>query len=111
MSIISSSKQPTTMIQNRIARPVQWVAACGGSGAEPAPAKAGIGATTRAVMSAAIGAMPGLRVLSRRPSIPLSAKWCCKRLADGNILVTIRREEGMPDERSVRRWASRSSGR
>jgi hypothetical protein len=40
-----------------IARPVQWVASCGGS--------VQVSATTRAVVSAAIGALPGLRVLSR----------------------------------------------
>ena len=44
-------------------------------GAEPAPAKAGVSATTRAVASAAIGVLPGLRVLSRNtPSTPLSPK-------------------------------------
>src|SRR2546430_12247640 len=43
VSITSSSKQPTTMIQNRIARPVQWAAACGGSVQSP-PAKPGLGA-------------------------------------------------------------------
>ena len=38
---------------------------------KPAPAKAGVSATTRAVVSAAIGALPGLRVLSRsKPSTP-----------------------------------------
>src|SRR5215813_8167611 len=41
-----------------IARPVQWVAWCGGS--------VHVKATTRAVVSAAIGGLPGLRVLSRR---------------------------------------------
>ena len=40
-----------------IARPVQWVAWCGGS--------VQVSATTRAVVSAAIAALPGLRVLSR----------------------------------------------
>jgi len=44
-----------------IARPVQWVAWCGGA--------ARVNATTRAVVSAAIGALPGLRGLSRnKPS-------------------------------------------
>src|SRR6516165_11156135 len=44
-----------------IARPVQWVAWCGGC--------VHVSATTRAVVSATIGALPGLRVLSRnRPS-------------------------------------------
>ena len=55
-----------------IARPVQWVAWCGGA--------VQVNATTRAVVSAAIGALPGLRVLScNRPSTPLSAKRCCHR--------------------------------
>ena len=60
-----------------IARPVQWVAGCGGS--------VQVSATTRAVASAAIGVLPGLRVLSRsRPSTPLSAKRCCRPAdADG----------------------------
>jgi hypothetical protein len=49
-----------------IARPVQWVAWCRGA--------VQVSATTRAVVSAAIGALPGLRVLSRsRPSTPASA--------------------------------------
>jgi hypothetical protein len=44
-----------------IARPVQWVAWCGGS--------VQVNATTRAVISGANGALPGLQVLSRnRPS-------------------------------------------
>jgi hypothetical protein len=40
-----------------VARPVHWIAWCGGS--------AQVSATTRAVVSAASGAMPDLRVLSR----------------------------------------------
>jgi hypothetical protein len=49
-------------------------------GAEPAPAKARVSATTRAVVCVAIGALPGLPVLSRsRPSTPLSAQRCCHR--------------------------------
>src|SRR5207302_3221341 len=65
--------EPTEMpMALAIARPVQWVAWCGGS--------LHVNATTRAVVSAAIGALPGLRVLSRsRPSTPLSAKRCCQR--------------------------------
>src|SRR5204863_3855032 len=64
---------PTEMpVALAIARPVQWVAWCGGS--------VQVSATTCAVVSAAIGALPGLRVLSRnRPSTPLSAKRCCHR--------------------------------
>jgi hypothetical protein len=55
-------------------------------GTEPAPAKAGVSATTRAVVSAAIGGLPGLRVLSRsRPSTPLSAKRCCQRHTVGRL--------------------------
>jgi len=55
-------------------------------GAEPAPAKAGVSATTWAVLSAAIGALPGLRVLSRnRPSTPASAKRCCQRHTVGRL--------------------------
>ena len=61
-----------------IARPVQWVAWCGGA--------VHVNATTRAVVSAAIGALPGLRVLSRsKPSTPLSAKRCCHRHTVGRL--------------------------
>ena len=61
-----------------MARPVQWVAWCGGA--------VQVNATTRAVVSAAIGALPGLRVLSRnKPSIPLSAKRCCHRHTVGRL--------------------------
>src|SRR5580704_6427580 len=50
--------EPTEMpIALAIARPVQWVAWCGGS--------VQVNAITRAVGSAASGALPGLRVLSR----------------------------------------------
>ena len=59
-----------------IARPVQCVASCGGS--------AQVSATTGAIVSAAIGDLPGLRVLSRRrPSTPASAKRCCQRQTIG----------------------------
>ncbi len=55
-------------------------------GAEPAPAKAGVSATTRAAVSAGIGGLPGLRVLSRnRPSTPASAKRCCQRHTVGRL--------------------------
>jgi hypothetical protein len=55
-------------------------------GAEPAPAKAGVSATTCALVSAAIGGLPGFRVLSRsRPSTPLSAKRCCHRHTVGRL--------------------------
>ena len=61
-----------------IARPVQCVASCGGS--------AQVSATTRATVSAAIGGLPGLRVLSRsRPSTPSSAKRCCQRQTIGRL--------------------------
>jgi hypothetical protein len=65
--------EPTEMpMALAIARPVQWVAWCGGAVHVKAP--------TRAVVSAASGALPGLRVLSPdKPSIPLSAKRCCHR--------------------------------
>ena len=47
---------------------------------------AGTTAITRAVVSAAIGGLPGLRVLSRsRPSTPLSAKRCCQRHTVGRL--------------------------
>jgi len=49
-----------------IARPVQWVAWCGGSGQ--------VSATTPAAVSAAIGALPGLRVLSRNTGDPALGK-------------------------------------
>ena len=69
-----------------IARPVQWVRLVRRGGAKPALAKAGVHATTRAVVSAAIGALPGLRVLSRnKPSTPLSAKRCCHRHTVGRL--------------------------
>jgi hypothetical protein len=59
-------------------------------GAKPALAKAGVSATTRAVISAAIGALPGLRVLSRsKPSTPLSAKRCCHRHTVGRLTPTL----------------------
>jgi hypothetical protein len=49
-----------------IARPVQWVAWFGGV--------VQVSATTRAVVRAAIGVLPGLRLLSRNsPSTPASA--------------------------------------
>ena len=42
-----------------------------------------------------------------RPSIfsPELADRLCERLADGETLRAICRDEGMPDERTVRRWA------
>src|SRR5213082_3208203 len=62
--------EPTEMpVALAIARPVEWVAWCGGA--------VQVSATTRAVVSAAIGA---LRVLScNRPPTPLSAKRCWYR--------------------------------
>jgi hypothetical protein len=62
-------------------------------GAEPAPAKAGVSATACALVSAAIGGLPGFRVLSRsRSSTPLSAKRCCHRHTIGRL----RRCSGRP---------------
>src|SRR5580704_18798666 len=71
--------EPTEMpIALAIARPVQWVAWCGGL--------VHVSATTCAVVSAAIGALPGLRVLARnKPSTPLSAKRCCHRHTVGRL--------------------------
>ena len=64
-----------------IARPVQWVAWCGGA--------VHVKATTRAVVSAAIGALPSLRALPRsKPSTPLSAKRCCHRHTVGRLTPT-----------------------
>jgi hypothetical protein len=61
-----------------IPRPVQWLPWCGGS--------VQVSATIRAVISAAIDASPGLRVLSRsRRSTPLSAKRCCERHTVGRL--------------------------
>jgi len=58
------------------------VAWCGGA--------VSVNATTRATVSAAIGALPGLRVLSRsRPSTPLSAKRCCHRHTVGRLTLTL----------------------
>src|SRR5207237_10476178 len=69
------SEMPTALA---IAGPVQWLAWCGGS--------VQVSATTRAVVSAALGALPGLRVLSRsRPSTPRSAKRCCQRHTVGRL--------------------------
>ena len=62
-----------------IARPVQCVASCGGSPQ--------VSATTRATVSAEIGGLPGLRVLSRSsPSAPSSAKRCCQRQTIGRLI-------------------------
>ena len=62
-----------------IARPVQCVASCGGS--------AQVSATTRATVSAEIGGLPGLRVLSlSSPSAPSSAKRCCQRQTIGRLI-------------------------
>ena len=53
---------------------------------KPALARAGVSATNWAALSAAIGALPGLRVLSRnRPSTPASAKCCCQRHTVGRL--------------------------
>ena len=53
-------------VASAIARPVQWVASPGG-----APQ---VSATTRRTLSSGVGALPGLRVLSRNsPSTPASA--------------------------------------
>ena len=63
MRCTERSEMPTAFA---MARPVQWVAWCGGV--------VQVSATTRAVVCAAIGVLPGLRVLSRnRPSTPASA--------------------------------------
>src|ERR1700760_3009808 len=59
--------EPTEMpMVLAIARPVQWVAWCGGS--------VQVSATTCAVVSGAIGALPGLRVLSRQTFDPALGK-------------------------------------
>ena len=64
--------------QNRGEPPPSDAAHCGGS--------VQVNATTCAVVSAASGALPGLRVLSRnRPSTPLSAKRCCHRHTVGRL--------------------------
>jgi hypothetical protein len=76
--------EPTEMpMALAMARPVQWVAWCGGA--------VQVNATIRAVVSAAIGALPGLRVLSRStPSTPLSAKRCRHRHTVGRLTPTLR---------------------
>ena len=80
MRCTEPSEMPTALA---IARPVQWVAWCGGS--------VQVNATTRAVVSAASGAVPGLRVLSRsKPPTPLSAKRCCHRHTVGRLTPTLR---------------------
>jgi hypothetical protein len=64
-----------------IARPVQCVIPVGGSPQ--------VSATTRATVSAGIGGLPGLRVLSRSsPSGPSSAKRCCQRQTIGRLTST-----------------------
>ena len=64
-----------------IARPVQCVVPGGGSPQ--------LSATTRAAVSAGIGALPGFRVLSRNsPSGPASAKRCCQRQTVGRLTAT-----------------------
>src|SRR5262244_3820372 len=79
MRCTEPSERPLTLA---IARPVQWVASRGGS--------VQVSATTCAVVSAAIGAFPGLRVLSRsRPSTPLSVKRCCQRHTVGRLTPTL----------------------
>ena len=45
-----------------------------------------VSATSRAAVSVAIGALPGLRVLSyNKPSTPASAKRCCHRHTVGRL--------------------------
>ena len=59
-------------------RPVQWVAAFGGSPQGSA--------STRAMVAGDNGALPGLRVLScSNPSTPCSAKRRCQRHTDGRL--------------------------
>ena len=59
-----------------MARPVQWVASPGGS--------AQVKATTRRTVASAKGALPGLRLASRKsPSTPASAKRRCQRQTAG----------------------------
>jgi hypothetical protein len=48
-----------------IARPVQSVAWCGGAAQSLPSRKRGANATTRAVVSAAMGALPSLRVVAQ----------------------------------------------
>src|ERR1700751_838414 len=69
--------EPTEMpVALAIARPVQCVVWCGGS--------VQVSATTRAVGSAAIGALPGLRVLTQ--SGPTAAFLCrCAKVVDGGV--------------------------
>lgn len=67
------SAPPATLA---IARPVQCVPWCGGS--------AQVSATTRAPFRPR-GGLPGLRVLSRKSSIPASAKRCCHRQIVGRL--------------------------
>ena len=63
-----------------MARPVQYVVPGGGS--------PHVSATTCATLSAGIGRLPGLRVLSRsNPSGPSSAKRCCQRQTMGRLTL------------------------
>ena len=61
-----------------IARPVQWVASPGGSEQ--------VNSSTFATVLAESGALPGLRVLSRKsPSTPCSPYLCCQRHTAGRL--------------------------
>jgi hypothetical protein len=65
-----------------IARPVQWVASCGGSPQ--------VSATTLATIATGVAGLPGGRVLFRSSaSTPPSAKRCCQRQTIGRLTPTL----------------------
>ena len=75
MRCTERNEMPATLA---MARPVQYVVPGGGS--------PHVSATTCATLSAGIGRLPGLRVLSRsNPSGPSSAKRCCQRQTMGRL--------------------------
>ena len=86
-----------------IARPVQCVAAPGGS--------LQVKATTRRTTASGVGALPGFLVLSRsNPSTPSSAKRCCQRHTAGRVAplrwATWRTGRRSAEPRMMRaRWA------
>jgi hypothetical protein len=86
-----------------IARPVQWVAAPGGS--------AQVSVTTRRTTASPRGALPGLRLASRRrPSTPASAKRRCQRHTAGRptaaCLATIATGNRSADAKMIRARAT-----
>jgi Bacteriophage Sf6, terminase small subunit-like len=76
-------------------------------GSEPLGGPQGIFAAIRAYHLLTGKSRRMIAPMRGRPSIfsPELADRLCERLADGETLRAICRDEGMPDERTVRRWA------